>query len=169
MRVKLKGSGWKIMPKYLSGYSRNLPTFAKAILKVSGETYMKDVHKRIESQPSDVPALAPYTKEKKAREGKDPRIWIETGFWKKNLGIKQVKKGVIFAGASDKKIHQPSGKKMSEIAKIFEYGSKADRIPARPIFRVVAKKFGKKFAKVMGVHGMEFFSSAGEAKGAKVK
>ena len=163
-KVRRTKTGWTLFPKYLNGYSRNLPVFEKTVLAVSGEAYMKAVKKRILSQPKDVTPLSAYTVAKKLAEGKDTRMWIETGFWMKNLGITQVKKGIIFAGASKKKIHRPSGKSMADIAKIFEYGSVPDKIPPRPIFRPISKRFKKKWTALMTANGMLFFSSAGAKK-----
>jgi len=157
-------TGWSAFPSYLRGYSRNLPLFEKLLIKSTGSDFLKKVRERIKEQPDDVPSLHAFTVAKKAREGTDPRMWIETGFWEKHLGITQVRKGMIFAGASRKMVHKPSGKKMSEIGEIFEYGSPKDNIPPRPLFRPVMARFKKSWLRKLQVSGGLFFASRGYNK-----
>tara|TARA_Y100000310_G_scaffold139322_1_gene138622 strand:- start:3817 stop:4347 length:531 start_codon:yes stop_codon:yes gene_type:complete len=151
----------KKMPPYLRGYSKKLPMAEKRLIKNSAEDYLAQVKRRILSQPGDVPPLTPWTLAKKKKEGLDSRMWLATKYWYKNLGITQVKKGVVFVGASKKKKHTPSGKTMAELAEIFEYGSPKDRIPPRPIFRVVNKKFKKSWIHKMRVVGGILLGSRG--------
>ena len=157
-------SGWKEFPSYLRGYNRSLPLYQKILLQQSAESFLKKVKKRIKEQPSDVPPLSAFTIAKKRKQGSDTRMWVETGFWLKNLKITQVKKGVVFAGASKNKTHKPSGKTMAEIGNIFEYGSPVDKIPARPVFRPVMEQFKKSWRRKIAYSGAAFFASAGDSK-----
>lgn len=162
MSMKKFGKGWHQFPKYLSGYSRAIPVLEKLYLESVGKGFLKTIKDRILSQPSDVPALSPYWVAEKARQGLDERMWIATGFFLDNLNITQVKKGVIFVGASRRKIHRPSGKTMAELMEMFEYGDPSKRIPPRPILRGAVKTFAKRHRAIVAmVSGMFFASAAG--------
>lgn len=146
-----------LLPSYLRGYSKNLPLLDKVALAVMAETYLHALKKRIKDQPADVPALSRGYKDDKARGGYDPRIWVRTGFFLNNLKIAQVRKGVLFVGATGLR-HKPSGMTMSQLAAVFEYGDVARGIPPRPLFRPTNARIKGALVTKLGMVSGAFFA-----------
>lgn len=67
---------------------------------------------------------------------------IDTGFYLSNVSVWKLKSTPMnpkyFSGASNRKIHTPSGLILSDLAVIHEYGTKTG-IPARPVYRPAQK------------------------------
>lgn len=135
--IKLTGD-WYRFPSYLRGYSRKLSVVAKVIIRLEAEKLLKMYKDYMVSQPTGLPPLTEKWIERKEAMGYSKNMWMMTKFFYDNLKIVQVSKGVVFVGATRKK-HKPSGLSMSDVAKMFEYGTKNQ--PPRPIFGPVNKKY----------------------------
>ena len=60
-------------------------------------------------------------------------IYVDTSWLRDNLSVRRVKGGTVFIGASPWKVHQPSGRKFSELMMFQEYGTSTQ--PPRPLVR----------------------------------
>jgi len=155
--MKISGMGWKDFPSYLRGYSRNISIADKMFLYHSSTKYLELVRKRIDEQPSDIPLLSPMWKAMKKKMGLDPRIWVATGEFKRKLRIIQIRKGVVFAGATKAK-HKSSGKTMEQLAELLEHGDPTKHLPPRPLFGPAARQMLKEIPKIKTEVGI-FLSS----------
>lgn len=110
-----------------------VPAFT-ARLQSDGELILEHLKNHIQRQDLDWTPLSPHTIELK---NGDETIYVETGFLYNNLKVRKVRSprnGVtFFIGADAWTVHEPSGKKFSDLMIYLEYGTAT--IPPRPLIR----------------------------------
>lgn len=79
--------------------------------------------------------LSKRHRQHKAREGQDGRILVATGDYVEGIEVfrgEQVRGGVYYMVRPAARTHEPSGLRLTTIARILELGSARHKIPARP-------------------------------------
>ena len=111
--------------------------------------YIKRIKKAIGEQrfPVRYKALNKQYKESKRAKGRHTGFWISSGFLADNIIRWQDRDGTWNIGFADNEKHPDNNQSVLMIAQTNEYGSKDGRIPARPLFRPIAKIMSKSISR----------------------
>lgn len=124
---------WKKCGVTLKALSVNLFPMCQLKLYEDSKLVLEKIQGHIDEQDLPWEELAETTKKLKD----DEKIYVETGYLRDNIGVRKIKSSkndcTYFIGASPWKVHQPSGRKFSDIMLFMEYGTVTQ--PPRPLVR----------------------------------
>jgi hypothetical protein len=106
--------------------------------------FKSELIRAIEEQSIDWPPLSPGYKSYKRKKGLDPRMLIATRRLINSFIVRQDLMNLRVIVMVDPNAHYEGNLSVAFIDKILEYGTMDGRIPARPHWRVVVKRFQSK-------------------------
>lgn len=146
MQVTFSGNdlNLKTFSKYINDVETGLRKEVQEALRDVAKKFLESLKQSVYFQSLDLVPLSPRYAKQKESKGLDPRILINTGEYIETIEIveNQVSKGVleIVIQAPDHD-HSETKINLRLLSRLLEYGSKNEKMPARPHWRPVMKEF----------------------------
>lgn len=124
--------------RFLAVMSNEMELQASNASKEVAKALTEEAKVVIDRQLYDWQPLKDWYREQKREEGHDERIFIRTGEFRDAISW-GVSHGKVWAGLPSQKIHEGSGMRLVDLARIHEFGY--GNVPARPLWRPLLAKY----------------------------